>query len=129
MPSRLSWPNIGSQTQPPSINAKRTRVHLGTSDLFGEMELAEPMPVPIEVARCPECNSPLTWQVTSEDPDLGGLVVDCKGQDRRPENMRRHRYWQAEWQPIFNRVRAHVRRCAFSPNSGQLHPDVNSKTP
>lgn len=99
-----------------SITAKRARVHLGTSDLFGEIELAKPLPVPPNVACCPECRSLLMWQVTSEDPDLGGLVVDCKAQDSLPENMRRHRYWQAEWQPIFNRVRAHVRRCASSPN-------------
>ena len=99
-----------------SITAKRARVHIGTSDLFGEIELAKPMPVPPQVARCPECNSPLMWQVTCEDPNLGGLVVDCKEQDKLPENMRRHRYWQAEWQPIINRVKAHVRRCASSPN-------------
>lgn len=101
--------------------AERARVHLGTSDLFGEIELAKPAPVPPAVAICPECGSPLMWQVTCEDPDLGGLVVDCKAQDKLPENMRRHRYWQAEWQPIINRVKAHVRRCASLPNNKVSH--------
>ena len=69
------------------------------------------LPVPVEVARCPECNGQLTWQVTTTD-GLEDLYLDCENetQEEFVDRTDEHRWWQGEWEPVINKVKRWIRR-------------------
>ena len=81
----------------------------------------ELVPVPREIATCPECGGQLHLQASVWETDSGSLIrgeieVDCAN-DNEPDDEgyedRGHRWWQGEWQPVIDRVTrwafAHVR--------------------
>jgi hypothetical protein len=66
--------------------------------------------IPAAVAVCPECGGHLTL---TEDFDLEGddnPAMDCENEpdiDSDEEDF--HRYWQSDWQPVIDKVSAHLR--------------------
>ena len=69
-------------------------------------EVAVLYPVPLELAMCPECGGKLFWQVTTPDR-LEDLAVDCVNEGLIGGSL--HRYWQGDWQPIFDTVKNWIR--------------------
>lgn len=60
--------------------------------------------MPKTVAVCPECGGNLhvesgEWIEETGVPTIGALYIDCEN-----EESERHRYWQSDWQSIFNAV-------------------------
>lgn len=78
--------------------------------VVGRIVVANPLPVPREVAVCPECNGKLWWQVTTSD-GLRDLDLDCHHDTRNNP----HRNWQGEWEGIYAAVRRWIRK-TYSPN-------------
>jgi|KBSSwiStaDraftv2_1062776.scaffolds.fasta_scaffold383256_5 hypothetical protein len=76
--------------------------------------LANPLPVPKDVAVCPECEGTLIWQVTTED-GLEDLILDCENEDEDIPDTE-HRNWQSDWQPIYDRVKKWI-QTGNSPNA------------
>ena len=66
--------------------------------------------VPESVAVCPECGADLwveamEWSVDDDRPIAGSLMVGC----RDASSEVNHRYWQSDWQPIRDKVAAHLK--------------------
>lgn len=75
------------------------------SFVTGRIIVANPLPVPRDVAVCPECNGKLWWQVTTSD-GLRDLDLDCRHDTRKNP----HRNWQGEWEGIYAAVRRWIRK-------------------
>lgn len=67
----------------------------------------EPYLLHPSIAKCPECGAPLEFQFTAAIDDFEELVIECTSEKKKPDNMRRHRWLQGEWQPVFDKVRSH----------------------
>lgn len=77
----------------------------------GTIKVADPQPVPHEIAICPECKGHLHWQVTTTDEELRDIYIDCQNEpdiDSDQEDF--HRYHQGDWQPVIDRVKAWIKK-------------------
>jgi hypothetical protein len=67
------------------------------------LTVATPQRVPKQIAVCPECGGGLWWQFTTKDW-LRDMHLDCEDDDWEDEDTG-HRNWQADWQPVLEKVR------------------------
>lgn len=91
------------------------------------IRVASPERVPVNIARCPECDGKLTWQVTSTD-GLSDLTLDCENEDDGEGMDTGHRWWQGEWQPVINKVKAWILNAPNSEVSGAGATASNDET-
>ena len=71
--------------------------------------LADPKPIPSEVSKCPECGGALSFQLDCWEEEWGGLALECENeewQDGESDEPDNHRWWQSDWQPVIDRVKA-----------------------
>jgi hypothetical protein len=71
------------------------------------LRVANRLTVPLDVARCPECDGQLWWQVATTD-GLNDLMLDCENESDEDASDRldeEHRWWQGEWEPVINKVK------------------------
>lgn len=67
--------------------------------------------VPRSIAICPECSCDLECQMTT--PDIRDIAVDCVNENAAfftPGSEGDHRYWQSEWEPVIEKVKAWLRQ-------------------
>lgn len=93
----------------PAYDKPQSEPHVGSSEFV--VPLATPEPVPFEIASCPECGGALTWQVMTKD-GLNDLLLECENEKEIDETVEDdgHRFWQSDWQPIYNAVKTWLRK-------------------
>jgi len=74
-----------------------------TKDLKTVDSIRFPMPVPRDVAVCPECGGELEVECDCWDTDTGKPLEECIYPTCSNEIME-HRCWQGEWMPARMRV-------------------------
>lgn len=86
--------------------------------IYNGQRVGELLKLSRAVATCPECGGQLCVQVTEWESDTGtptehGVEVDCMNEPE-PESKDyedgKHRWWQGEWMPVLDKVRAWVRQ-------------------
>lgn len=96
--------------------------------LVGRFAVADPKLVPENIAVCPECGCKLYWQVETDD-GLNDMSLDCENDDIWDENEDGdcgpvHRYYQSDWQPAIDRVKAWIRSANVASD---LSPESEAK--
>lgn len=89
------------------MSAERDEFAFGNGTLF----VAFPVPVPTNIAVCPECNGALEWQVTTTDEELRDISIDCENEpDIDSDEKDFHQFHQSDWQPVIDKVKAWIRK-------------------
>lgn len=85
---------------------------------IGGNRLEEPVKLSPVLGTCPECGGALYIEVTAWETETGipieeHIEVDCENDDVEDDDAR-HRWWQSEWMPVIDKVRAwgmkHIRK-------------------